>query len=93
MNQATNRGGNRAPRKKKKKRSFAAVIIAIILAAVLCLAGLIAVVYASGIRYIKVNVTEDLYVKFLGQVDENGKPYKGRLIYSDGVSADVNLDR
>ena len=74
MNQATNRGGNRAPRKKKKKRSFAAVILAIVLAAVLCLAGLIAVVYASGIRYIKVNVTEDLYVKFLGKVTKTASP-------------------
>ena len=55
MNQPTNGGVNRAPRKKKKKRSFAAVIITIILVAVLGLAGLIAIVYASGVRYIKVN--------------------------------------
>ena len=91
--QQVKRGGNRPPRRKKKRRSFAAVILTIFIIAILCVAGLIAAIYASGVRYIKVNVTDDLYVKFLGQVDENGEPYKGRLIYSDGVSADVNLDR
>ena len=41
----------------------------------------------------RVNVTDSLYVKFLSRVDDNGQPYKGRIIYSDGISAEVNLDR
>lgn len=60
-----------------------------IIAAVLIVAG----IYFAGVRYMRVNVTDSLYVKFLGQVDDNGQPYKGRIIYSDGISAEVNLDR
>ena len=53
---------------------------------------IIGVVYISGVRYIKVNVTDELYVKFFGKIDDEGEPYKGKIIYSDGVSANVNLD-
>ena len=83
------------PRRKrrKKKMSFLAVIALIVLFALIAVGVLFAGIYFTGVRYIKVQVTEDLYVKFLGQVDDDGNPYKGRIVYSDGISAEVNLDR
>ena len=91
--QRNNRPYSGAPKKRRKKKSFASVMITIILFAVIFTALIFAAIWFSGVRYIKVQVTDELYVKFLGQVDDEGNPYKGRIIYSDGITADVNLDR
>lgn len=80
-------------RRRKKKASFARVIITIVVVAIIAAVLIVAGIYFAGVRYMRVNVTDSLYVKFLGQVDDNGQPYKGRIIYSDGISAEVNLDR
>ena len=88
---------NTRSRKKRKNRhhhrSFGSVMLTIVLCAALCLIGVFAVVYFAGVRYITVTISEDVYVKFLGLVDDEGNPYKGRIIYSDGISAEVNLVR
>ena len=86
----------RSRRKRKnhhrRHRSFGAVMLTIILCAALCLGGIFAFIYFAGVRYITVKVSEEVYVKFLGMVDDEGNPYKGRIIYSDGISAEVNLN-
>ena len=50
-----------------------------------------AAIYASGLRYIKLNTEIGGYVKFFGTVDSEGKPYKGDLYYSDGTTAKVDM--
>ena len=80
-------------RKTRRHRSFASVMMTIVLCAALCVIGIFAVIYFAGVRYITVKVSDDVYVKFLGLVDDDGSPYKGRIIYSDGISAEVNLER
>ena len=81
------------PQKRHRRRSFGAVMLTILLCALLCLIGIFAAVYFMGVRYIQVRISDTSYVKFLGMVDDEGYPYKGRIIYSDGISAEVNLDR
>ena len=83
----------RKKRKTHRRRSFGSVMLTIVLCAALCLVGIFAVIYFAGVRYITVKVSDEVYVKFLGLVDDEGDPYKGRIIYSDGISAEVNLER
>ena len=75
------------PRKKRRRRSFGAVMLTILLCALVCLIGIFAAVYFMGVRYIQVRISDTSYVKFLGMVDDEGYPYKGRIIYSNGISA------
>ena len=53
---------NTNPHKKKRKnrhhRSFGSVMLTIVLCAALCLAGIFAVIYFAGVRYITVKVSE-----------------------------------
>ena len=84
---------NRNAKKSRRKTNPVAAILIILLIAVLIVGAAVFALYRSGYRYVKVRVSPDLYVKFLGKVDEDGEPYRGRLIYSNGISADVNLDR
>ena len=80
-------------RKNKRKANIFVVILSVLLVAVLLVALTIFIFYKAGYRYFKVRVSDDLYVKFIGKIDENGAPLRGRLRYSNGLSADVNLDR
>ena len=82
----------KSSRRRKKKANVFTVLLTIFIFALIFTGIIFAAIWFSGVRYIKVKVSDDLYVKFLGKVDDEGNPYKGRIIYSDGISADVNLD-
>ena len=58
--------------KKKKKANVFTVLITIFIFAVIFTGLIFAAIWFSGVRYIKVQVSDDLYVKFLGNVDEDG---------------------
>lgn len=81
------------PRKKRPKRhlSTARILLYTFIAALICVAAVFAAIYASGLRYIKLNTEIGGYVKFFGTVDSEGKPYKGDLYYSDGTTAKVDM--
>ena len=80
----------RPRRKVRRRRSFGSVILTIVVCAALCAGVLFGAVYLAGVRYITVQIADNTYVKFLGTVTDEGYPYKGRIIYSDGISAEVS---
>ncbi len=81
------------PKKKRPKRhlSTARILLYTFIAALICVIIVFAAIYASGLRYIRLNTEIGGYVKFFGTVDGEGNPYKGDLYYSDGTTATVDM--
>ena len=81
------------PRRKRPKKhlSTAQILLYTFIAAVICVIAVFAAIYASGLRYIKLNTEIGGYVKFFGTVDADGNPYRGDLYYSDGTTAKVDM--
>ena len=82
-----------APRRKRPKKhlSTAQSLLYTFIAALICVVLVFAAIYASGLRYIKLNTEIGGYVKFFGTVDADGNPYRGDLYYSDGTTAKVDM--
>ena len=82
-----------APRRKRPKKhlSTAQILLYTFIAALICVVLVCAAIYASGLRYIKLNTEIGGYVKFFGTVDADGNPYRGDLYYSDGTTAKVDM--
>ncbi len=81
------------PRRKKPKKhlSTAQILLYTFIVALICVILVFAAIYASGLRYIKLNTEIGGYVKFFGTVDGQNNPYKGDLYYSDGTTAKVDM--
>jgi len=79
-------------KRRRRRKSFLSVILTIVIIAVVCVAAVLIGIHFSGVRYMKVKISETSYVKFFGTVDKENKPYKGRILYSDGLSAELNLE-
>ncbi len=81
------------PRRKRPKKhlSTAQILFITFIAALICVILVFIAIYASGLRYIKLNTEIGGYVKFFGTVDGDGNPYKGELYYSDGTTATVDM--
>ncbi len=81
------------PRRKRPKKhlSTAQILLYTFIAALICVVLVFAAIYASGLRYIKLNTEIGGYVKFFGTVDGQNNPYKGDLYYSDGTTAKVDM--
>ncbi|MBQ8576530.1 MAG: hypothetical protein IJ449_00965 [Clostridia bacterium] len=81
------------PRRKRPKKhlSTAQILLYTFIAALICVVLVFAAIYASGLRYIKLQTEIGGYVKFFGTVDGEGNPYKGDLYYSDGTTAKVDM--
>ncbi len=81
------------PKKKKPRRhlSTAQILLYTFIAALVCVILVFVAIYASGLRYVKLNTEIGGYVKFFGTVDKAGNPYKGDLYYSDGTTAKVDM--
>ena len=92
MNSEYQNSGRSRGSRKHKKANFKTVFFTILIIAAVCVGLIIAGIYASGIRYKKVQITDSLYVKFLGKVDEEGAPSRGRIIYSNGSEANLDVD-
>ena len=73
-----------------KKKSPLNVFMIILFAAVLCLCIVVVCVYMSGIRYICLSTVDGGTVKYFGKVSSDGSLSRGKLYYSDGITADVN---
>ena len=70
------------------KRQILAITVLI---AIICVAITFLGIYLSGIRYIKIDTDGGGYIKFFGRVDSLGAPSQGRLYYSDGTTAEVDM--
>ncbi|MBP3917663.1 MAG: hypothetical protein J6I50_00650 [Clostridia bacterium] len=81
----------RRTRRPKKHLSTAQILLYTLIAALVCVILVFAAIYASGLRYIKLNTEIGGYVKFFGTVDSTGNPFKGDLYYSDGTTAKVDM--
>ena len=81
------------PRRKRPKKhlSTAQILLITFIAALICVILVFVAIYASGLRYIKLNTEIGGYVKFFGTVDSEGSPYKGELYYSNGTTATVDM--
>ncbi|NLM57405.1 MAG: hypothetical protein GX192_08195, partial [Clostridiales bacterium] len=80
-----------------RKRSPLRVLFIIFIIALIMAGLLFAGLYIYGIRYLRypVDSTSDgntVYIKFIGLVDDEGNPYRGKIIYTNGLTADVNLE-
>ena len=78
---------------KKRRRSSAPAIIITLALVIIAVAAFFTVVYISGIRYTKVSLTDGGDIKFFGTVDNDGKPLEGKLYFSDGATAEINLTK
>ena len=81
------------PKRKKAKKHLSTrrILLYAFLAALICVLGIAAAIYAYGLRYIKIDTEIGGYVKFFGTVDAQGVPYKGKLYYSDGTTGEVDM--
>ena len=83
--------GRMRARSRRRRLSTAAILAITVIIAVICVAGTFLGIYISGIRYIKIDTSGGSYIKFFGKVDGLGAPYQGRLYYSDGTTAEVDM--
>ena len=81
------------PKRKRPKKhlSTGQILLFTLILALLCVVGVFAMFYLSGLRYIKINTEIGGYVKFFGTVDAENAPYRGDLYYSDGSTAKVDM--
>ena len=66
-------------KRSRRHRSDFSVILTIIIIAAVMVGGVVAGIYFSGIRYIKMNTEDDGTVKFFGKVDAESNPLTGQL--------------
>mgnify|MGYP004553693093 CR=1 FL=1 len=77
--------------RQKKHHSTAFVVTTTFLVAVFLVIVTFVAIYMSGIRYLKNGFDDGSYVKFFGKVDKEGFPVSGKLYYSDGKTATIDL--
>ena len=76
---------------KSPRHSVGYILMVTFLLSVFLVILTFAALYFSGIRYLKKNFDDGSYVKFLGKVDDFGAPVSGKLYYSDGSTAKINI--
>ena len=84
---------NNKPKRAKKHRSTLSVVLTILIIAAIAVGIIAAAIYFSGIRYISMNTEDGGTVKFFGRVDSEGDPLTGKLYYSSGVTAEVDMEK
>lgn len=77
--------------KRKKHYSTAFVITVTLLVSVFLVIVTFLGIYLSGIRYLKKSFNDGSYIKFFGKVDKDGYPISGKLYYSDGNRAEIDI--
>ena len=77
--------------RRKKHRSTAFVVTTAFLVSVFFVIVTFVAIYISGIRYLKKSFDDGSYIKFFGRVDSEGFPVSGRLYYSDGKTAVIDI--
>ena len=81
----------------KKKLSPVMILLIILAIAALAVGGVFIVLYLNNYRYIRIPVGEEngeiLYIKYIGTVDDLGDPYQGRIVYTNGLTADVDVPK
>ena len=83
----------RIPQRKAKRRlSTAQILIITLVIAAVAVGAVFAAIWFSGLRYIKKDYDDGSFIKFFGIVDDNGEPMTGRLYFSSGGTAEVNME-
>ena len=58
-------------------------------AAIVIVFAVLMIAYLSGLRYVKYNTEEHGIIRYLGKVDSEGFPDKGKVYFKDGASAEI----
>lgn len=80
-------------RRPKKHRSFKQVFTTTLICAAVSVAAIVMVLFFCGVRYLSLETADGGNIKFFGMVDKSGAPKSGKIVYSIGLYADVDVDR
>ena len=80
-------------RRARRHRSTLSVFLTILIIAAICVGIIFAAIYFSGIRRISINTEDGGTIKYFGRVDQDGNPLVGKLYYSNGLTADVDMEK
>ena len=83
---------NKPQRRVKRRVSTASILLVIFIFAVLAVIAVFVVAWNMGIRYLKVEYDDGSFIKFFGRVDDHGDPYTGKLYFSTGGTAKVDME-
>ena len=81
------------PRRVRRHRSALSIFLTILIIAAVTVGVIAAGIYFSGIRYITSNTEDGLTIKYFGRVDKDGTLLTGKLYYSDGMTAEVDMQK
>lgn len=81
------------PRRVRRHRSALSIFLTILIIAAVTVGVIAAGIYFSGIRYITSNTEDGLTIKYFGRVDKDGSLLTGKLYYSDGMTAEVDMQK
>ena len=81
------------PRRVRRHRSALSIFLTILIIAAVTVGVIAAGIYFSGIRYITSNTEDGLTIKYFGRVDKDGTLLTGQLYYSDGMPAEVDMQK
>ena len=81
------------PRRVRRHRSALSIFLTILILAAVTVGVIAAGIYFSGIRYITSNTEDGLTIKYFGRVDKDGTLLTGKLYYSDGMTAEVDMQK